>query len=193
MLENRLDDPRYTYGDYVLWQGDERWELIDGVPFLMSPAPSRWHQEVAGELYRQIATFVLDGHCRAYIAPFDIRLPKSDEADPAINTVVQPDVVVVCDLDKLDDAGCRGAPDWVIEILSPATSVRDQVQKRDLYELNGVREYWVVHPTEKTLTAYRLDERGDRFQPPVTGLASDLRGPAIFPDLEIDWAPVFGR
>jgi len=191
MLENRLDDPRYTYGDYVLWQGDERWELIDGVPFLMSPAPSRWHQEVAGELYRQIATFALDGPCRAYIAPFDVRLPKSDEADPAITTVVQPDVVVVCDPEKLDDAGCRGAPDWVIEVLSPATSVRDQVHKRALYESHSVRAYWVIHPTEKTLTAYHLDQAAGKFAPAATQVATNVRGPAIFPDLEIDWTRAF--
>ena len=102
-------EPRFTYGDYLLWDGEERWELYEGEAILMSPGPSRLHQSLVGEIYRQIATFLLDSNCQVYIAPFDIRLPKGDEADELVETVLQPDISVVCDTSKLDKAGCRGA------------------------------------------------------------------------------------
>lgn len=139
--------PRFTYEDYCQWQGDERWELIDGEAFLMSPAPRLRHQRILGELHRQMANFLLGKSCQVFVAPVDVRLPKwPGEPDAKVDTVVQPDLVVVCDPGKLDDAGVRGAPDLVIEILSPATASRDQVSKRDLYLRHGVREYWLVDP-----------------------------------------------
>jgi Uma2 family endonuclease len=102
---------RYSYGDYAQWSGPERWELIDGVPHLMSPAPSRAHQEVVGRAYAQLLR-QLEGHrCCAFVAPLDVRLPETDEVDEDIRNVVQPDVVVVCDQKKLDSKGVRGAPD----------------------------------------------------------------------------------
>jgi Uma2 family endonuclease len=94
------------------------------------------------------------------VAPFDVRLPEADEADDAIDTVVQPDIAVVCDPAKLDAAGCRGAPDWICEVLSPLTAAKDQIEKRALYERHRVREYWLVHPTDRNLTIYRLGDDG---------------------------------
>ena len=114
LAENR--EELFTYGDYLQWDDGERWELIDGVPYNMSPAPNRRHQEISGELHRQLATYLLDMPCNVYASPFDVRLPESDEAENDISTVLQPDISVICDSHKLDDAGCIGAPDLIVEI-----------------------------------------------------------------------------
>lgn len=191
MHNHEHDDPRFSYGDYVQWQGDERWELIDGVAYLMSPAPTRHHQETLGNLYRQIAN-QLDGRdCQPYLAPFDVRLPSREEDDVDVDTVVQPDLVVVCDPEKLDDAGVRGAPDWVIEILSPATTARDRVEKRDLYERAGVREYWIVHPTDATVTI--LVRQDVRFELRHDGAAGGETAVGSVPGVTIDWSSVFQK
>lgn len=191
MLPHTIDDPRYTYGDYLLWQGDDRWELIDGAPFDISPAPGRRHQEVVVQLLTQIASFLEGNTCQVYVAPFDVRLPATDETDEAIVDVVQPDISVICDRSKLDDAGCRGAPDWVIEVVSPRTAARDHSQKRDLYERSGVREYWVVDPADQGLIVFALDSATGGFGPPRGGPAHDIAAPGLFPRLVIDWSRVF--
>lgn len=186
-------NPLFTYGDYRQWQGDDRWELIDGEAFDMSPAPSRAHQQVVFRLANQIES-VLGGYpCEVFVAPFDVRLPLGDEADDAIETVVQPDLSVICDGSKLDDAGCRGAPDWIVEVLSPRTAVRDQVQKRDLYGRHGVREYWIVHPEDRLLTIYRLAPDGSGFGAAVVQEAVGSTPSAVLPNLEVDWGRIFAR
>ncbi len=178
---------RYTYGDYKLWQGDDRWELIDGEAFLMSPAPSFRHQEIVLELGSQLSQFLRGKTCKVAIAPVDVRLPSADEADDAIDTVVQPDLVVVCDRGKIDRAGIRGAPDLVVEVLSPSTSVRDQVLKRDLYESHGVREYWIVDPEADSILVYRLT--GTTFGP---ALRRESSFPcSVLPAFELDWQQLF--
>ena len=150
---------RFSYKDYCEWTDDVSWELIDGVEYDMSPAPSRIHQKLSGELFVKIYNVLKDKQCEVYAAPFDVRLPDCAEAsDEDIFTVVQPDIVVVCDKWKLDERGCVGAPDLVIEILSPYTAAKDMKTKRDLYEQHGVREYWLVHPTDKTLMVYSLKQ-----------------------------------
>lgn len=191
MLEQPADEPRYTYGDYLLWQGDDRWELIDGVPFDMSPAPGCWHQAVVGHLFRQISGFFEGKKCYAYVAAFDIRLPVADKADESVVDVVQPDTSVIYVRSKPDDADCRGAPDWVIEVLSPRTAARDRSRKRDLYERSGVREYWVVDPVERTLTVFVSDSVTGGFAPPHLGPDRDIVAPQLFPHLLIDWDRVF--
>lgn len=144
-------DPRFSYGDYVLWQGDDRWELIDGEAFCVSPAPRTAHQRILLEIGSQSRN-ALQGHrCQPFVAPFDVRLPEGSKADEKIKTVVQPDVVVICDPGKIDEKGARGAPDFVVEILSPATTSRDRVQKAALYERLGVRECWIADPDRKTI------------------------------------------
>lgn len=184
-------EKHYTYADYLTWPDDARYELIDGEAFLMSPAPLVEHQEVAGELFRQLAN-QLDGQpCRPYIAPVDVRLPRKDEADAAIDTVVQPDVLVVCDPHKIDRRGVRGAPDWVLEVLSPSTAAHDQIAKRRTYERAGVREYWLVHPGDRTLTVYVL-ENGQYGRPEIYEL-KDATPIGVLPGVSIAWDALVER
>ena len=184
-------EKHYTYADYLTWPDDARYELIDGEAFLMSPAPLVEHQEVAGELFRQLAN-QLDGQpCRPYIAPVDVRLPRADEADAAIDTVVQPDVLVVCDPSKIDRRGVRGAPDWVLEVLSPSTAAHDQIAKRRTYERAGVREYWLVHPGDRTLTVYVLDN-GQYGRPEIYEL-KDATPIGVLPGVAIAWDALIER
>jgi len=135
----------YTYKEYYSWGEDVRCELIDGMVYLMAGA-GEWHQFVVGEINRQLATWLLDKSCRSYMAPFDVRLfPPAGEDDGSDKTVVQPDVLVVCDPEKLsDDRACRGAPDFIVEIISQGTRGKDFGIKRNLYEKAGVAEYWIV-------------------------------------------------
>ena len=150
---------RFTYADYLKWPEDERWELIDGVAYAMA-APGRLHQETVLELGAQILQQLRGTSCKPYIAPFDVRLAQANETDDRIETVVQPDLAVICDKRKLDDKGCRGAPDWIIEVLSPSTAVKDMDHKRRLYEHYGVKEYWIVHPVDHWVMVYNLQEQG---------------------------------
>lgn len=166
--------PRFTYEDYCRWQGDERWELIDGEAFLMSPAPRLRHQRILGELHRQMANFLLGKSCQVFVAPVDVRLPKRGEADAQVDTVVQPDLVVVCDPGKLDEAGVRGGPDLVVEILSSATASRDEVLKPDLYLRHGVREYWLVDPAGPSFRIFRSE--GGKFVLQETLVSAVLPG-----------------
>lgn len=149
---NRHD--KFTYKDYLGWEDGERWELIHGRPYNMTPAPSPRHQELSSELLRQFANYLLDKPCKVYGAPFDVRLPENDEHDEDIQTVVQPDISVVCDSSKIDDRGCKGSPDLIIEILSPGTARKDMKEKYLLYEKSGVKEYWLVDPTAKTVVVF---------------------------------------
>jgi len=178
------DTQRHTYGEYLTWPEDERYELIDGVAYAMGPAPVRVHQRLLAEMFRQIADALEGSDCEVDIAPFDVRLPEQDEADEEIVNVVQPDIVVVCDRNKLDDKGCRGAPDWVIEILSPSTAGHDQILKLGLYECHGVKEYWLAHPTDRIVTVYRLED-GRYGRPDVYELKGSLRAACC--EVEIVW------
>ncbi|BCX81042.1 hypothetical protein MIT9_P0620 [Methylomarinovum caldicuralii] len=181
----KRDDARHTYGEYRQWTEDARYELIEGVAYAMAPAPSRIHQEVLGELFRQVANALVGHPCRPFIAPFDVRLPKGNEADDEIDTVVQPDLSVVCDPDKLDARGCRGAPDWIAEVLSPATAGHDHIRKRAVYERAGVREYWLVHPVDRIVTIYRLED--GRYGVPEVRELRGRQQVAAVEGVEIDW------
>ena len=175
----------FTYGDYRQWPEDQRWELIDGEAYAMAPAPTRIHQALVGEIFRQIANFLAGKPCKVYVAPFDVRLPAQDEADDDTATVVQPDIAVICDEAKLDDKGCRGAPDWLIEVLSPSTASRDHVQKKALYERHGVREYWLVHPADRLLTRYH--GQNGVFGPALIEETRGATAVGVLPGLEIQW------
>ncbi len=156
---NQLDlDGNYTYADYLLWHFNERVEIIKGKIFKMSPAPSRMHQDTSWLLARQIDKIFAKTKCNMYTAPFDVRLIdfKKSTEDNQITSVVQPDLCVVCDSNKLDDKGCIGAPDLIIEILSPGNSKREMTLKFDLYEENSVLEYWIVNQYDKTILIYVL-------------------------------------
>ena len=185
-------EERFTYGDYLTWDDGERWELIDGVPYNMSPAPRVRHQRILGELYRQFANWLLDKPCLVFLAPFDVRLPEANEIDVLVETVVQPDLLVICDRTKLDDAGCRGAPDLIVEILSPGTAHKDLKVKFDRYERAGVREYWIVDPSGKTVQIFILGPEGKYGRPEAFG-AGDRVNVGIFPELVIDFAAVFAE
>lgn len=177
---------RYTYADYAKWPEGEHWELIDGVAYAMA-APSRQHQEVVLELGSQILQHLRGKPCRPYVAPFDVRLPRQQEADDKVDTTVQPDITVICDRSKLDDKGCRGAPDWIIEVVSPSSALMDMEKKRKLYERHGVKEYWIVHPTDRWLMVYTLGENGEYGQFQLVGL-DEPATVGLFPELSIDWA-----
>lgn len=154
----------YTYADYLRWTFEERVELIKGKIFRMSPAPSRIHQKISWELGRVLSNYLKGKTCEAYTAPFDVRLPRKGKDDKNVITVVQPDLCVICDPAKLDEKGCIGAPDIVVEILSPGNNKKELRNKYEVYEEAGVKEFWIVWPTEKTFMKYTLDEKG-KFQP----------------------------
>lgn len=182
------DTAYHTYGDYLTWPDDVGYELVDGVAYLMSPAPNREHQEVVGEIFRQAANALQGNSCRAYIAPFDVRLPKSNEADDRVDTVVQPDVLVVCDQSKLDQRGMRGAPDWVVEVLSPGTAGHDQTLKLAAYERAGVPEVWFVHPTDRVVTVYLMaNGREGRYGRPAIHEMKGELAVSTLPAIKLDW------
>jgi Uma2 family endonuclease len=156
-------EQRCTYGDYKTWPRDERWELIEGVPFDMSPAPKRIHQEVSAVIFTKIRQFLCNSPCTAYAAPFDVLLPAlGEENEDDVTSVVQPDISVICDKTKLTEAGCTGAPDWIVEIISPYTSKKDFDEKFKLYEKHKVREYWIIDPGNRYIHIYLLGEN-DRY------------------------------
>lgn len=183
---------RYSYADYLVWNDDKRWELIYGQPTCMSPAPGRQHQQISKLLGRQIDTYLSDKSCEMYYAPFDVRLVETKEnvSDDYIDTVVQPDIVVVCDSEKLDDKGCKGSPDLIVEILSPSTARMDMTVKFDLYQHFGVKEYWIVHPKDQTILVFKLLESG-LYGVPERYCAEDTIAVILLGDLQIDLKKVF--
>lgn len=148
-------DQKYTYADYLTWPDDERWELIDGVPYLMSPAPSYNHQDVAGELFARIDAFLKEKPCSVRFAPHDVRF----ETDGATDTVVLPDLTIWCKAQTKPDA--KTELTVIVEVLSPSTAAQDFVRKKALYEKQGVPEYWIVSPAEKSFFRYVL--KGDQY------------------------------
>jgi Uma2 family endonuclease len=184
---------RYTYADYLTWMDDVRRELYDGFIRLMSPAPSRNHQKISTQLTRILSNFLLHKTCEVYHAPSDVRFPKdkTKQSDKQVYTVLQPDLYIVCDLSKLDDKGCLGAPDLIIEIVSPKNPKRDLKDKFDIYKEHGVREYWIVNPNDENVNVFVLDEKG-KYQ--LVGMyAEDDKIPVnIFNgDLKVDLTEVF--
>ncbi len=186
------ENGRFTYGDYLRLQDDRRAELIGGMFYDMSPSPSTEHQRVSMELAARIHGFLSGRDCEVFTAPFDVRLPAADEADEEIVNVVQPDILVVCNPEKLDERGCRGAPDWIIEIISPATASRDYIEKYELYQQAGVREYWLVHPDYRIVNVHLLGP-DHRYGPQKSCSEKDTVEPATLPGLMIDLGKVFVR
>lgn len=182
----RRDACHHTYSDYFSWGDEKRYELIDGIAYVKEPpAPTRFHQELVGALHYQVRMALEGQRWRTYVAPFDVRLPKAGEADDLVDTVVQPDVLIVRALSKLDDRGMRGAPDWIAEVLSPTTSRHDRFVKIPVYERAGVLEVWLIHPIERTLTVYCL-ENGRYGRPIVLELKGRTTIGAL-PGVSIDW------
>jgi Uma2 family endonuclease len=152
----------YTYADYLKWTFDERLELIKGKIFKMSPAPGSVHQLISGAIFAELYNYLKGKPCKVFHAPFDVRLNKCSINNKDIQTVVQPDISVVCNPLKIDEKGCLGAPDIVVEILSPGNNKKELQNKYEVYEENGVLEYWIIHPSEKTFLRYSLVE--NRYQ-----------------------------
>jgi Uma2 family endonuclease len=182
----RRDTQHHTYGEYMTWPDDRREELIDGIAYIREPpAPSRSHQKLLGGLYFQLHGALEGKPYELYIAPFDVRLPKANEVDEEIDTVVQPDLLIVCDLHKLDERGMRGAPDWLAEVLSPGTAHHDRVVKLAAYERAGVREVWLINPTERTLALYRLKD--GRYSSPTLQPLKGQTALTAVPDIQVNW------
>jgi Uma2 family endonuclease len=180
----------YTYADYLKWTIEERLELIKGKIFRMSPAPNRMHQSITLRIVNPIYNLLRGQQCQVYVAPFDVRLPRKSKKDEDVITVVQPDICVICDPAKLDDKGCIGAPDIVVEILSPSNNKKELKNKYEVYEESGVKEYWIVSPYVKTFLRYILDDAG-KFQSTRLLTQGDTVTTPILPGLELDLEEVF--
>ena len=181
---------RYTYADYLSWRFTEYVELIRGKVMRKMSAPVTAHQQCSMNFSGELHAYLKGKPCRVFAAPFDVRLTRSTgNGDAQVRTVVQPDLCVVCDPAKLDRRGCLGAPDWIIEIVSPGTAAYDNHTKFDLYAENGVGEYWIVFPGERSISVYTLQEgqyqlQGDYYEP---GLVPSR----TLPELQVQWADVF--
>ena len=189
---SQLDpDKSYTYADYLTWRFEEFVELIKGKALRKMVGPSARHQRTSRQLGYAIEGFVRKGPCEMFQAPFDVRLTRSTgNGDAQIKTVVQPDIFVVCDRTKIDERGCLGAPDWIVEILSPGNLSHDTRTKFDLYEENGVREYWILDPGLKAVVAYALAATG-RYELVAEYAAPGPMPVAAVPGLVLQWADVF--
>ncbi|MDO4879646.1 MAG: Uma2 family endonuclease [Capnocytophaga sp.] len=181
----------YTYADYLLWKLQERVELLKGKIFKMSPAPALAHQRVSMHLSGELYSYFKNKKCQVFAAPFDVRIPAQNEQGDAIHTVVQPDLCIICDPEKIDERGCLGAPDLIIEILSPGNSRKEMKNKYEIYEASGVLEYWVVVPSEKVIHIYVLKDGK------YIGLAPVVEGEYIhsekFPELKVNTADIFSE
>lgn len=180
----------YTYADYLKWQFEERLELIKGRIFEIGPSPRRIHQKASAIVFFNLYNYLQYKKCEVYNAPFDVRLPRKGKDDREILTVLQPDICVVCDLKKLDDRGCLGAPDIVVEILSPGNNRKELQNKYEVYEESGVQEYWIIHPDEKTFMKYTLDEKG-QYQPSRLLTFGDVVTTPVLPGFEMKLDDVF--
>lgn len=181
---------KYTYADYLTWSEEERWEIINGVPYLQA-APTWQHQAVLLELARQFANYLQDKSCRVFTAPFDLRIPEANEKDEETTNVVQPDIIIICDNSRLKKTGYYGVPELIIEVVSPSTGQKDKIEKFNLYEKAGVKEYWIVEPDEKVVMVFTLEE--GRYGRPQMYSEEDKVKVSIFDNLVIELKPVFER
>lgn len=187
-MESANTEQRYTYQDYLSWPEGEQYELVDGVAYAKSPAPSYGHQKVSLEIARQMANQLLHRECQVFAAPFDVKLSAPDQDDAP--TVVQPDITVGCDPDRFNPRGHLGAPDLVVEIVSPDSGVADRKRKYALYEHCGVREYWIVDPEERVVEVYLLDKAGRYSRRGAYGPEETLSATAVA-ELLVDLRLVF--
>lgn len=180
---------RYTYKDYITWSEEERWELIEGTPY-MQAAPSWQHQAIVGNIITQFNNYLQGKQCLAFPAPFDLCLPDGVEKDEDVSTVLQPDIVIVCDKNRLNKTGYFGVPSLVVEVVSPSTSKLDRVFKFNKYEKAGIKEYWIAEPEGKVVSVFTLQDN-NRYGRPETYTEEDNIKVSIFSDLLVDLAPVF--
>lgn len=189
---NQLDlNKTYSYAEYLTWMFQERLELFKGKIFKMSPAPSMYHQKVAGNIHGILWNKFKNHSCNLFVAPFDVRLldSKKSKKDSDVYTVVQPDLCVICDENKLDSRGAIGAPDLMIEILSPGNSKKEMSHKYELYQEAGVLEYWIVNLVDKTIFIYTLKDGIFIGQQPLIE-ESKMKSP-LFPQLDFTLSELF--
>jgi Uma2 family endonuclease len=179
----------YTYADYLRWTIEERLELIKGKIFKMSPAPSSTHQRVSQWLNKELLLFLDGKKCEVFAAPFDVRLPRKSKRDEDIITVVQPDLCVVCDPSKIDKRGCIGAPDIVVEILSPSNTRKELKNKYEVYEEAGIKEYWIVSPQDHSFLVYTLKD--GRYVPSRLMAEGDVVTSAVLEGFSLDLEKLF--
>jgi Uma2 family endonuclease len=188
---NELDASlTYSYANYLNWLFPERVELIAGRIFKMSPAPSSFHQVITGKIYRRLGNFLERQSCKVFISPFDVRFPKESKADKDVFTVLQPDICIICDKSKIDARGCIGAPDLVVEVLSPGNTRMELLNKYRVYEEFGVKEYWVVSQSDQSILIYTLNEMG-KFQPSKIFTLSEKITSTVLPGFELALDDVF--
>lgn len=188
--EPDLSYGNYTYADYLTWDMEEMVELIKGKVFKKAAAaPKRIHQWLAGNLHTELNLFLKGKKCQAYIAPFDVRLPVKSKKDDKIYTVVQPDICVVCEMEKLDDRGCLGAPDLVVEVLSPGNKQLELQHKYEVYEESGVKEYWLMDPEGQTVLIYTLID--GRYQTSRLMTTGDIVKSSVISGFELDLGVFF--
>lgn len=186
---NQLDlNGTYSYADYLLWRLKERVELFKGKILKMSPAPNVKHQKVSRNLTIDLGNIFKNQKCQLFPAPFDVRILKQNTEDKEIFTVVQPDLCIICDSDKLDERGCIGAPDLIIEILSPGNSKKEMKLKFNLYEEAGVREYWIVDPNQESVLINVLENGKYITQKPIVD--DEVRS-TIFPNVKVHTDDIF--
>lgn len=185
-----LQNGHYSYADYLSWQIQEWIELIRGKIMVRMSAPSSTHQTISHNLLHFVSDYFWKTRCRVFHALFDVRLEKNPQiAAEKSFTVVQPDLCVVCDLQKLDKRGCVGAPDWIIEIISPSSYQMDMVTKKELYRSANVQEYWIVDPNNRIVWRCVLQE-DERYQEQIFS-ANETITSALFPDLSMPLSEVF--
>ncbi|MFT8321991.1 MAG: Uma2 family endonuclease [Bacillus sp. (in: firmicutes)] len=187
MSVNQPYSKKVTYAEYLTWPDEQRYEIIDGIPFLQA-APSRQHQAIVTKLTGELYTFLKGKTCEVYTSPFDVRLSAAE--DEAEYQVVQPDISVVCDERKLDNKGCKGAPDLVVEVLSPSTWKRDRIEKLNQYERHEVREYLLIYPNEKVLEQYVLGEN-NRYHTPFIFNEESIFTSSLLPEFTIKLHEIF--
>ena len=184
----KRDNDYHTYADYLRWSRTSGDELINGTAYVREPSPTSAHQLIVGELYHQVKNGVKGTQWRAFVAPLDVRLPRSEEQDLDVDTVVQPDVFITRDPQKVDSRGLRGAPDWIVEALSPGTARYDQKKKLAAYERAAVPEVWLIDPRARNVAIYQLSE-GVYAQPRVLKLEGRT-AVAVAPEIVFDWRAV---
>lgn len=187
MAIQQINNKVYTYYDYLNFPNDEFVEIIDGKIFAMSPAPSRIHQELLMEISAELRNYIKSnkGQCKVYPAPFDVVLINENENENDSKNIVQPDISVICDKNKLNDKGCFGSPDMIVKIVSKFNPGNDYVKKLYLYEKYKVKEYWIVNPMKKNILVYTLTESG--YNQPDLYTFNDKIKVNIFNNLEIDF------